>query len=143
MTETFSISLNPVILEAPETLNAAFSPASAGVAITKGYATSIDTNGDLVVTPNATTFVAGHVITPLDNSTGKVVIVTNWKAILYVKAKGGTINAGTLVSLNGSSSDGLNEVVASATGNMVYGLVLEGGVVDAHIKIAVVPTFKF
>ena len=143
MTETYSSSRNVVVKSAPETLNVGFYPATEGVAIPRGYATSINSNGDIIPTPNATTFVAGHVITPLDQSTGKVVIVTNWTAVLYVKAKGGTINPGTLVSLNGASSDGVNEVVASTTGNMVYGLVLEGGAVDTQIKIAVVPTFKF
>lgn len=142
MTEVFSSSVQVTLHEDVESLNYALAP-NGGTAIPKGHAVSINSSGALIATTNKTTYPVGNVIVPLDSATGKTVFRTNWTSTVVVKAKGGTINAGTLVSLNGAISDSVNEVAASTTGDYVYGVVIVGGAVDTLITVGVVPSFKF
>jgi hypothetical protein len=142
MTEIFSSSVQVTLVEALEALNYAIAP-NGGTAIPKGHSVSINSSGALIPTTNKTTYPVGTVITPLDSATGKTVFRTNWTNTVVTKAKGGTINPGTLVSLNGAISDGVNEVAASTTGDFVYGVVIVGGAVDTLITVGVVPSFKF
>ena len=68
----------------------------------------------------------------------KVSVLTPYIAVKKVHAKGGTINAGAFVKTNGVfNADGLEEVVAAASGDYVTEVVIKGGAVDTVLEVGV------
>lgn len=111
------------------------------VALTQGQEVKLHTDGTIKKRGAGTDMPLGIVIVAAE-TTKRATVRTSFQAEVKGIAKGGTINAGTLVVPNGNkNADGYSEYVAAASGDYACAVVIKGGAVDTFITIGILSSF--
>lgn len=112
---------------------------SNGSALVVGEEVTIESNLSVDKRGGGTEYPFG--IVTVGGADGELVtIATCLQRTSLATAKGGTLNAGTFVKPNGTTTNGIPEYVAAVDGDYISAIVLKGGNVDTEIVIGILRT---